>query len=214
MRCLFLTKAEPYADRAADFASSLFDTDTYYSEWGEQFPDDLLYWQGDIIVSFSSRWIVPPILLKQARTAINFHPGSSYYPGIGGYNFALYEQNPTYGAGCHFMQPLVDTGEIIQSKSFQVFPWDNVESLIRRTYDHMLVLLYDVLTQVAHGESLKPSGEQWQRKPISRQEFNNLGIIDATMHNDEIMRRQRACRYRDYGLTAKIGERLYKLSEP
>ena len=55
------------------------------------FPKEAKKWQGDYIISYLSRWIVPSYLLNNAKIAsFNFHPASPEYPGIGCNNFALY----------------------------------------------------------------------------------------------------------------------------
>ncbi len=78
-------------------------------------------WQGDYIISYLSRWVVPAELLERARrAAVNFHPASPDYPGIGCNNFALYENAAEYGVTCHHMAPRVDSGEIIAVRRFPV----------------------------------------------------------------------------------------------
>ncbi len=61
--------------------------------------DDELYWcQPEYIISFLSTWIIHQSILNCAqKVAKNFHLGSPDYPGIGCYNFALYEICMRYG---------------------------------------------------------------------------------------------------------------------
>ena len=110
--------------KAIDFIKSNFENrEIFLGDWGDPFPEKLDSWEGDYIVSYLSRWIVPALLLKRAKTAaINFHPASSSYPGIGCNNFALYNQEESFGVTCHYMLPMVDTGKIIASKIFPIFP--------------------------------------------------------------------------------------------
>ena len=68
-------------------------------------------------------WVVPEWLLRKAKiAAINFHPASPDYPGIGCRNFALYENAKEYGVTCHHMSATIDTGSIIEIKRFPIFP--------------------------------------------------------------------------------------------
>jgi methionyl-tRNA formyltransferase len=150
-------------------------------------------WEGEYIISYLSRWVVPEYLLKKAKVAsINFHPGSPDYPGIGCNNFALYEEAKEYGVTCHHMASRVDTGAIIAVKRFPVFPTDNVATLLLRTYDYQLVLFYEIVSLILEGKELPVSEERWTRKPFSRKEFDELGRITPDMTKEEIGKRIRA----------------------
>src|SRR3977135_115641 len=86
---------------------------------GDPFPE-LVREHYSVILSFLSPLIVPVWLLDRTDSAINFHPGTADYPGIGCYNFALYENAEQYGAICHHMESKVDTGKIIAERRFKV----------------------------------------------------------------------------------------------
>ena len=132
---LFLGKKnDKYCDRAFQFVAANFENVTsYFSAWGEPMPEQIRDWSGDYIFSYLCRWVVPLAVIQSATTAINFHPASPDYPGIGCNNYALYENASEYGATCHYMLSRVDTGKIIAVKRFPVFPTDDVDSLLTRT---------------------------------------------------------------------------------
>ncbi|HPJ26379.1 MAG TPA: formyltransferase family protein, partial [Synergistaceae bacterium] len=116
---LFLGKEEDaYCEKALRFCRSNFsDVTAYLGKWGDPLPRDIVAWKGEYIISYLSRWVIPDSLLKTAeKGAINFHPASPEYPGIGCNNFALYENAEQYGVTCHHMAPAVDTGAIIAVK--------------------------------------------------------------------------------------------------
>ena len=195
---LFLGKAEDdYCQRASEFCKNNFENVTVYmGKWGDKLPEDLKQWDGDYIISYLSRWVVPEWLLNKAKiAAINFHPATPEYPGIGCNNFALYENAQEYGATCHHMSATVDTGNIIEVMRFPVYPKDNVDTLLSRTYEFQLVLFYSVLGKILNKEELPKSKEQWTRKPFTRVEFNELFIIKPDMSEDEIANRIRAISY-------------------
>jgi len=137
-------------------------------------------------------------LRRAARAAVNFHPASPDYPGIGCNNFALYEGAAEYGATCHHMAPRVDTGAIIRVKRFPVLPGDDVESLLKRTYEHQLQLFYEIAAIMAEGAELPVSEERWTRPPFTRVQFNELFRITSDMDHEEIARRVRAVSYRQW----------------
>jgi methionyl-tRNA formyltransferase len=142
---------------------------------------------------------VPDALLKRARiAAINFHPASPEYPGIGCNNFALYEDAKEYGVTCHHMAPKVDTGRIIAVRRFPVYPEDDVDALLKRTYENQIALFLEIAQLMSDGKNLPVSPETWSRPPFTRQQFNELFRITPDMPKDEIARRVRAVSYGPY----------------
>jgi methionyl-tRNA formyltransferase len=195
---LFLGKADdPDCARALEFCRQAFSPVAYcFGKWGDPLPDDIRNWQGDYIVSYLSRWVVPDALLKRARkAAINFHPASPEYPGIGCNNFALYEDAKEYGVTCHHMAPKVDTGRIIAVRRFPIYPEDDVAALLKRTYENQIALFFEVAEIIAEGKDLPISRETWTRPPFTRKQFNELFRITPDQSKDEIARRVRALSY-------------------
>jgi methionyl-tRNA formyltransferase len=192
---LFLGKADdPDCNRALEYCGQAFGATTHcLGHWGEPLPEAARRWRGDYIISYLSRWVVPPELLTRARrAAVNFHPASPDYPGIGCTNFALYENATEYGATCHHMAEKVDTGGIIAVRRFAVLPEDDVASLLKRTYEHQIALFLQIAPLMAQGKALPLSTEKWSRRPFTRREFNQLFKITPGMAAHEIARRVRA----------------------
>jgi methionyl-tRNA formyltransferase len=196
---LFLGKADD-ADcaRALEFCQKNFARVTHcLGKWGDPLPEEIRRWEGDYIVSYLSRWVVPQDLLKCAKkAAINFHPASPDYPGIGCNNFALYEDAKEYGVTCHHMASKVDTGRIIAVKRFPVYPEDDVAALLKRTYENQIALFIEIVQLMADGKDLPVSHEAWTRPPFTRAQFNELFRITPDMSKDEIARRIRAISYK------------------
>lgn len=198
---LFLGKAQdPYCARALTFCQEHFRNVTpCLGVWGDPLPESARNWDGDYIISYLSRWVVPGFLLERARTAsFNFHPASPEYPGIGCNNFALYENAAEYGVTCHHMAPKVDTGAIIAVRRFPIYPEDGVAELLERTYEHQIEMFFEIVGLIAHGETLPVSSEKWTRPPFTREQFNELFAITPQMSRDEIARRVRAISYKHW----------------
>ncbi len=215
MEILFLGKKEDaHCCEALDYLrANVSCVSDYLGRWGGPLPEDIEWWNGDYIISYLSRWIVPESLLGCAKiAAINFHPASPDYPGIGCNNFALYEGAKEFGVTCHHMVKEVDTGKIIAVKRFPVFPSDDVKSLLGRTYDYQLVLFYEIMGQILNGKSLPLSKEKWTRKPFTRKELNELSVIAPTMTSEEIERRVRATSYGAFKPTVKIDNYTFELN--
>jgi methionyl-tRNA formyltransferase len=195
---LFLGKAgDPDCARALEFCGRNFaPVNSHLGQWSDRFPDEARQWSGDYIISYLSRWVVPAEVLEQAKlAAVNFHPASPEYPGIGCNNFALYENASEYGVTCHHMASRVDTGPIIAVRRFPVLPQDDVASLLKRTYEHQIALFLEIAQAMAEGMPLPNSAETWRRPPFTRQQFNELFKIQPGMSREEIARRVRALSY-------------------
>lgn len=211
---LFLgKKGDEYCQKALEFCNNNFEcVESYMGEWGEKLPTKIHGWHGDIIISYLSRWIVPDVILEKAKKyAINFHPATPEYPGIGCINFALYDNVAEYGATCHHMNPDVDTGSIIRVNRIPVSPEDNVESLLQKTYGAQIELFYDVLDFIVKNESLPKEEYTWSRKPYTRKEFNALMLIDPTMNSQEVNRRIRATSFGDWQPRIELHGHVFEL---
>jgi methionyl-tRNA formyltransferase len=195
---LFLGKADD-ADcaRALEFCQKNFANVKFcLGKWDDPLPDEIRKWGGDYIVSYLSRWVVSEELLSRARkAAINFHPASPEYPGIGCNNFALYENAKEYGVTCHHMASKVDTGRIIAVKRFPVYPEDDVAALLKRTYENQIALFFKIAQIMMEGKELPVSSEKWTRPPFTRKQFNELFKVTSEMSREEIARRVRAVSY-------------------
>jgi methionyl-tRNA formyltransferase len=211
---LFLGKdKDEHCNKALKFVKKSFsDVEYYLGKWGDPLPEDIGWWNGDYVISYLSRWVIPEYLIKKAKkAAINFHPASPSYPGIGCNNFALYEDAKEYGVTCHHMAAKVDTGKIIAVKRFPLFSTDDVSSLLLRTYDFQLTLFYEIIGKIINGEDLPLSEEQWERKPFSRKEFNELSKITPDMDFMEIKKRIRSTNFMQFKPIIEIGEYAFEL---
>ena len=198
MKILFYGKRHgDHVNRALNFIKSNADVSCFLGVRGDEFPTDGGWFNYDLIISYLSPWIIPDWILKRADDAINFHPGSSHYPGIGCTNQCLYQGYKNYGVVCHRMLPKVDTGDILFERNFSVYDSDTVWSLTQRAYDHMLSLFYSVMDIVFSGKPIDPIG-QWKRKPYTRRELNGLCLITPDMGYSEVIRRIRATEYPNY----------------
>jgi methionyl-tRNA formyltransferase len=214
---LFLGKKQSDDCRQAlEFCQQQFSNVAFaLGEWREPFPESFRSWRGDYIISYLSRWVVPASLIERAsKAAINFHPASPEYPGIGCTNFALYEGAAEYGATCHHMAARVDTGAIIAVKRFPILASDTVASLLEKTYAKQLELFYEVTGHILKNEPLPSSRETWTRPPFSRAEFNQLSQIAPNMSPEEIAARIRATSYGPWQPTVTLGGHTFQYVPP
>jgi len=213
---LFLGKKnDAYTKEAHSHLVKLFsDVKIFLGDWGDPLPKEIKEWRGDYIISYLSRWILPNSIMNESRkAAINFHPASPEYPGIGCNNFALYEESETYGVTCHHMTESVDSGDIIAVTRFAINESDTVDSLLKRTYTHQFDLFKEIIYYIKEDQVLPSSEEKWSRKPFTRSEFNQLSRITSSMSEDEVRKRIRATSYKNWQPYFKIGNFNFEYKE-
>lgn len=213
-RILFLGKKDNlFAERAADFISRHFRHPViFFGTRHDKLPEEVLNWQGELLISFISSWIIPVSLLQAAGfAAINFHPGSPEYPGTGCTNFAIYNGEKEYGVTCHYMKASVDTGDIIAVKRFSLKEEDTVYSVTQECYYLIEELFYEIMDGILQGRTLPSSPEQWKRKPYTRKQLNELCYIKPDMTEEEIERRIKATTYKNAWAYTVIGNKVFKL---
>ncbi len=172
-----------------------FDVDFLSGSLGDPLPQELRENDYDILISYISPWIIPvDILNKTGLLNVNFHPGPPEYPGIGCFNFAIYNNEKEFGVTAHEMKASVDSGRIYGVKRFKINN-DSVLSLSLKTYSCLYSLFTEVIDYFcAFGEAPHVS-ELWQRKPYKRKELEELSRIDLNMTDDEVYRRIKATYY-------------------
>ena len=205
---ILLAKTESFSRQAQALAEIAFGDRlrSFLGIVGDPLPEAVAEARPAVLLSFLSPWIVPQAVLGNCATAINFHPASVDYPGIGCYNFALYEEAPEFGAVCHHMLAKVDTGKVIEERRFPIFPADTVETLKLRTMVTMLAMFHDICSLIATGRELPVAERQWTRRPFTRREMNALKVIEPDMAPEEVARRIRAGTYPGYpGPSVTVG---------
>jgi methionyl-tRNA formyltransferase len=213
-RVLFLGKKDnPFAERAAEFVRKHFRHPLLFTgDRQDKLPEEVLNWNGELLISFIGSWIIPDDLLRRASyAAINFHPGSPEYPGTGCTNFAIYNGETEYGVTCHYMRAMVDTGNIIAVKRFPIKSDDTVYGVTQQCYALIEELFYEIMDSILQGKSLPTSKETWKRKPYTRKQLNELCHIRPDMTEEEIERRIKATTYRGPWAYTKIGNKIFKL---
>lgn len=191
---VFVKKNKPFVKEALSYLRHRVDKCVVFEgATGEPFPRRALTQQCDLLISYLSPWIIPEKLLCRTKLwNINFHPGPPEYPGIGCTNFAIYNQEEKYGITAHLMKGSVDTGKIIFVKRFCVDRKDTVESLTRKSYQHMFRSFLQVMNFIFKEKQLPLCQEVWRRIPYKRSELEALCVIKPYMSKKEIERRIKA----------------------
>jgi methionyl-tRNA formyltransferase len=213
-RVLLLAKKDnAFAESAANFIRENFPSHLiFFGTRHDKLPAEVLNWEGDLLISFISSWVLPASLLDKAKYgAINFHPGSPDYPGIGCTNFAIYNGEKEYGVTAHYMKAIVDTGDIIAVRRFAIKEEDTVLSVTQRCYQLIEQLFFELMDCILQGRPLPSTNETWKRKAFTRKQLDELCHIEPGMTEEEIEKRIKATTYKGSWAFTKIGNRIFKL---
>ncbi|MFL2660924.1 MAG: formyltransferase family protein [Alphaproteobacteria bacterium] len=166
----------------------------------------------DYILCHRSYFILPDTLLKLPRHySINFHPAPPSYPGSGGLNFALYNNDEKFGITIHLMNRRVDDGDIILTKNLKIEPKDNLDSLLKKTHELLLKSFIEFTnTLKADGHkyvkemATKNKDVTWSKKKTKISEVDNFQEINRNISKTELQKRVRAFHTSSHPLRIKI----------
>ena len=198
MKICFLAKIDkPGVEDAIAYTYKYFNKiDIFHDKNCDSIPKKLFIKKYDLIISYLSPWIVPKEVLKKTRLwNINFHPGPPSYPGIGCFNFAIYNSENTYGSTAHIMESRVDTGKIIGVERFPMTKSETVISLSQKTYYAQLKLYKNIIKYIKEKKILPSVNEKWERIPYTRLQLEKLSTITDKMDTEEVKRRLRSTYY-------------------
>jgi methionyl-tRNA formyltransferase len=172
---LYISDSSDWSRFGAEYVARAFPgSEIIRWSYGDPVPGErLAAWEGDWIISMKNDLILPPeVLAKARRGGVNFHPAPPQYRGLGGYSYALYNGDPTYGITCHQMTRNVDQGPIVRVLRFPLFSWDTMSSLRERTGAFCIALLYELVSYIESDQPLPLADETWGDKLFTRKEYN------------------------------------------
>jgi methionyl-tRNA formyltransferase len=106
----------------------------------------------EVLVLGGTRIIKPNILQVPSQSTVNSHPGLlPWLRGSASVGWALYKDMPQ-GATTHFVNPGIDTGDIIISRELPVYRNDSYESLNYRVAILAGELMAEALTYISTGD--------------------------------------------------------------
>ena len=154
----------------------------------------------DLVLSFLYwKRIERPLIELGSIGCVNFHPAPlPEFRGLGGYNFAIYEEHTEWGVSAHFVEETFDTGPLIEVRKFPINPAEETAfTLEQRSQKELLEVFRGVIDRAMEDGSL--SGEPQDRgRYISRSEFEEIRAIRPNDSAEEIHRKIRAFWYPPY----------------
>ena len=194
--CLFYKKEKPFSDNVVNHLEKISIL-TKYDTSEIKKNSSIFKKRYDIVINYIGAWILPKYFLKQTKFFnINFHPGSLEYPGIGSFNFALYNNEKNFGVTAHHMDAKVDTGKIIKCNYFKIKKNFNVKDLSGKTYKELYKLFLELYPYFKNLnlKTLPISNQKWKKIPYTRKQLNLLSKLDLKMTKKEFLKRIR-CTY-------------------
>lgn len=201
MKIAFITKKnKPNVNKAINLLKKYSKKiDIYFADESNKIPKKLSKKTYDIIISYICPWILGnDILSKTKKININFHPGPPEYPGIGCFNFAIYNNAKSFGTTSHIMEKNVDSGKIIFVNRFKMNSKITLDKMMIKTYDLLYLNFQKVIRDIFILKELKFSDENWTRKPYTRKQLNKLNILNINMTKKEILKRIKSMENKDF----------------
>ena len=153
----------------------------------------------DYIFCFRSYYILKKEFLKKCKkAAINFHPGTPKYRGIGCVNFALLNNEKYYGCTAHIINQKIDSGKILNVKKFKVRINDNVQSCLEKTYKLMFKQAKITINLLLKNENnlarliQKNKKIKWSKKITTKKDLEKIYLIKKNISKKDFSKRIRA----------------------
>ena len=171
----------------------------------------------DFIISYRSSIILKNKDISLAKiAAINLHPGSPKYRGIGCLNYALYNNEKKYGFTIHLINKKIDYGKILFVKYFFIKKSDTVASLLEKTHKQCIkyskVFFKDILKDASRINFYKKkfNNEKWSKIIKNKKKLNKFYRI-TNFDVKEVDRKVRATEFINFKPFIQIGTNKFIL---
>jgi methionyl-tRNA formyltransferase len=189
------------------------------SNRSEKLPGDINKIQVDYILCYRSYFILPKSLIESPKLySINFHPGSPEYPGTGGINFSLYNNDNSFGVTVHLMNEKVDSGKILSTKHFPISKNDNLFSLLNRTHNNLFNLFIEFTTILRNsGEEyikeklIENKNLRWSQLKRTSKDIDSYQLINMDIDEKELASRIRSFNYTNYPIELELHGKRFVL---
>ena len=183
-------------------------------------PQMIKDWSGDYIFHLKSYYILPKKVIESAKNGvINFHPSPPRYPGSGGINRGLYNDDKISGVTVHYMNEKVDNGSIICFYKTDIEKQDNVEKLLSKVHKLQYDAFCDIIEKiVSNGAKFVASmsknydEEPWGEKTGRIKDIDQMEIVTESTSKEELERVIRATSIGAFGPKIILHNKIFRLS--
>lgn len=193
---LLFSKIDWWSNKVYDYLNAHFkEVYRFRGDWGHPLPKRQIENIGEVdyVISYLCPWILPKWVLDKAKEhAINFHPAPPKYPGIGGYNYAIWNEDETYGVMVHEMAEVVDSGKIYSVWKLPISEKETVKSLKEKSMVVLFNQFKKVIKWINNDNSLDSIRDtlchkpEWHTPPYTRVDFKKACEILTTHWPDWI----------------------------
>lgn len=150
----------------------------------------LLNWKGDLILLFRSKIILKESVIKKAKIGcINFHPSTPKYRGVGGINYALYNDDKYFGCTSHLItNNKIDFGTILNVRRFKISKKITLSKLLQKTHKNLYLQFKYIVPNLINKEKInklitKSKKEKWSKKYNNKKKLDNFYEIKIKENN-------------------------------
>jgi len=171
----------------------------------------------DYIICFRSYYILDLEIIRRAKYgAINFHPSLPKYRGVGGVNYALYNNDKYFGSTAHIINQKIDNGDIIHVKKFRIFKTDNLVSLLEKCHFKMLNQALFIIRKLKTNnlflkKQIKKSRKYKWGKYKSLKQLNDFYEINKNVSENQLKRKIKSTLINDYKPYIKLHNNIFYL---
>tara|TARA_Y100001958_G_C21209855_1_gene535688 strand:- start:586 stop:1263 length:678 start_codon:yes stop_codon:yes gene_type:complete len=190
----------------------------YSENFNDKINEKLIPNNIDFIFCFRSYFILDKKILNKAKISINFHPGPPNYRGIGCVNFALLNNEKTYGVTCHIIDEKIDNGKIIDVKRFKIQKM-NLENVLKKSYEVQVKQFQEIVSLLLKKDKMidsllkKNKKEKWSKKITTRKDLNDLYFIKNLSKKKTLRKILRATCNDKFSPYFMIDKKKYEISE-
>lgn len=164
------------------------------------------HFKKDILISYRSYYIFKKKELKSIRKiAINFHPGPPKYRGYGCANYAIYNQDKTYGVTCHIISSKIDSGKIIDVKYFKISQLIKLDDLLKKTYKCQISQVSKIIRNLKKlkfdykkSKTLLSCNEKWSKKLGTKKKLDDFYMINKNLNKKNFLKIIQATSNKNY----------------
>jgi hypothetical protein len=143
------------------------------------------------LLSYLSSVIVPADCLEAfALGAYNIHPGSPAYPGVAPEAWAAYEQAGLFGVTLHVMEPVVDSGPVIDADLLPVSGPKDRTAMAHTARQALPMLLLRVAGPLTREAPLVPAKSlTWSGTRRTMSDYEAMCRFDVNVSPEDMERR-------------------------
>ena len=128
-------------------------------------------------------------LIKAKIACVNFHPSPPKYRGLGGINYAIYNEDKYFGCTTHLVTSTkIDSGKILDVKKFKLSNRSNLRKLLSKTHKNLYLQFRSIVPKLSSKQSIsllvkKSKKYKWSKVYNNKKKLDNFYRIQKDEKN-------------------------------